>query len=38
MEEGEVVKAQTCVELMELVRSRGYENIRGKIELSGSNT
>jgi hypothetical protein len=36
--EGELTKAQACVELITLIHERGYENIRGKFELSVDNS
>jgi hypothetical protein len=38
MVEGEVTKAQACLELIAFIRERGYDNIRGKIELSVDNS
>jgi hypothetical protein len=38
MTEGEVAKAQACLELIAFIRERGYENLRGKVELSVDNS
>jgi Fe-S cluster assembly ATPase SufC len=38
MMEGEVAKAQACLELIAFIRERGYENLRGKVELSVDNS
>ena len=32
--EGDALKAQACIDLATLIKTRGYETIRGKIELS----
>jgi hypothetical protein len=31
-EEGEVLKAQACIEVIVFIRERGYDNIRGKLD------
>ena len=36
--EGEVAKAQACLEVIAFIRDQGFENIRGKFELSVDNT
>ena len=33
-EQGELVKAETCVEMIALIRERGFDNLRGRIELN----
>jgi hypothetical protein len=33
-EQGEIVKAQACVEVIAFIREKGYDTIAGKIELS----
>jgi hypothetical protein len=36
--EGEVAKAQACLELIAFIRDNGYENIRGQVEMTVDNT
>jgi Fe-S cluster assembly ATPase SufC len=38
MEQGEVAKSQACIEVIAFIRERGYDNIRGNIELSVDNS
>jgi hypothetical protein len=36
--DGEVAKAQACLELIAFVRDQGFGNIRGQIEITVDNT
>jgi hypothetical protein len=38
MTEGEVAKAQACLELIAFIRENEYENLRGKVQLSVDNS
>lgn len=36
-EQGEMLKAQACIETIVFIRERGYDNIRGKLDFSLDN-
>jgi hypothetical protein len=36
--DGDILKAQACIDLIAFIRERGFENISGRIELTVDNS